>query len=362
MKHFYWIYNGKKYYNKVQALYDSNGDNHAIKFHFMDNVLDKIDTGVEPAQDWNTICQRRAKQIRQNYDYVCLWYSGGWDSTEMLYSFAESNCDVDEIIIFNRTYMEDIEIPEAYKFAKSMVENFWPHCKITLITLDEDWQSQNYISHKQDWIFRNGVSNRFSKNHRDYIVNFHPQILKNREKITGKIADVHGTDKPKLHIYNNHWYCFQVDITMMLLMGTNFELFYFAPTMPDIYLKQCHLSKRYFESLMITDNNLVQEIQNSASNNKGEMYAKWNIAIGRRDAVSNSAFFGLQKPLIKEIGNNLETKDLRKFFKEENQKIYKIWSSSLIDIEKDLKINLFDNSLPISVSKSYILGEVKQNP
>lgn len=359
MKHFYWIYNGKKYYNKVQALYDSNGRNDLIKYHFMDNVLDRIDISREPLDTWNTICRGRAKQIRAKYDYVCVWFSGGWDSTEMLYSFAESNSYVNEIIIFNRTYMNDIEIPEAFQFAKSMVDMHWPGCKITIVDIDHTWHSQNYLKHKQDWILQAGASNRFSKNHRNYLINCHPTILKNREKVKGKIADVHGTDKPKLHIHENKWYCFQIDVTLMLLMETDFELFYFSPDCPEIYIKQCHMALKFFESIGVTNNDVVHEIQNSAHNNHGDVYASWNKAIGRRSAAGHSAFYGLQKPITQEIGMNVETQNLRDHYQSENKKIYNYWNDSLQEIKNSFNIDLFSSTLPVSVSKSYFLKSLR---
>jgi hypothetical protein len=82
-------------------------------------------------------------------------------------------------------------------------------------------------------------------------------------------------------------------------------------------------------------------------------------AIGRRTAVSHSAFYGLQKPITKEIGKNLETETLRKHYESENKKVYNYWNDSLLEVKDKFNIDLFSSTLPVSVSKSYFLKSLK---
>jgi hypothetical protein len=358
VKEFYWLYKNKKYESKAKALADAKGDNSAISYYFMDDVLDSCNFQIEPSDSWRALCRKRAKQIRENYDYVCLWFSGGWDSTEMLWSFVESGCKVDEIIIFDRTYMIDTEIPPAINFAKKIIKDHFQQCVLNVINIDHNWNGSFYEAFNDDWLFESGATGRFSKNSRKFLTERHPEILKNRKQLKGKIVDVQATDKPKLHIYENNWYAFQLDVVCSLLIGSKFELFYFSSDAPELYIKSCHMAKTYFESNDVVDNDTVHKIQGSSSGS--QKYADWNMAIGRRGACGSDAYLGNQKFITLEKGNNLETEKLRKFYHDNNKKIYNAWSENLKSFGNCYNLDLFNETLPKSFSKSYLIGPVKK--
>ena len=75
--------------NRIDLL--SDGFN--IKYNF--NIFD---WSKEPTESWKELKKQRAQHIRDNYDYVVLYFSGGSDSTTVLNSFYDNNIYIDEIV------------------------------------------------------------------------------------------------------------------------------------------------------------------------------------------------------------------------------------------------------------------------
>ena len=87
----------KSTYSKLEAIEWSKKDNKNFEWVFNDNVYSSIDWKIEPQKDLWSMYKERAIQIRNNYDYVVLWYSGGSDSHNMLLAWIEAGCKIDEI-------------------------------------------------------------------------------------------------------------------------------------------------------------------------------------------------------------------------------------------------------------------------
>ena len=76
-------------FSKVEALGWSQRFNQPVQYRFNDLVFDSYNWTVEPAESLVQLYQRRAQQIREKYDYLVLFYSGGADSHNMLQSFGK---------------------------------------------------------------------------------------------------------------------------------------------------------------------------------------------------------------------------------------------------------------------------------
>jgi hypothetical protein len=53
---------------------------------------------AEPAEPLKELYRQRAQEIRDQYDYVVLFYSGGADSWQVLNAFVENDIKIDEIV------------------------------------------------------------------------------------------------------------------------------------------------------------------------------------------------------------------------------------------------------------------------
>jgi hypothetical protein len=90
------------YYDEKNRIYPKRFD--AIKskrrchWYYHDDYFRKHDWSKEPQETLSELYRLRAEQIRKDYDYIVLCYSGGIDSTNMLETFYYNNIHIDEIL------------------------------------------------------------------------------------------------------------------------------------------------------------------------------------------------------------------------------------------------------------------------
>ena len=87
-----------KTYSKLEAFELSRRLNVPYSWTFYEEVYSKFDWTTEPPMSIWELYSLRAKQIREEYDYVILFLSGGADSMTVLNSFAQNNLFIDEIV------------------------------------------------------------------------------------------------------------------------------------------------------------------------------------------------------------------------------------------------------------------------
>ena len=88
-KHGYYLVDGIKTFSKFEAWQLSNNNTDNIKFIFNDDLFSTYDWSKEPEEDIYELYRRRAYQLRKDYDYIVLLYSGGIESQVMLETFLE---------------------------------------------------------------------------------------------------------------------------------------------------------------------------------------------------------------------------------------------------------------------------------
>lgn len=96
MDNFFYYDADKKIYPTLLDALDSGTK---CWFYCHDSYFSKIAWTVEPVLSLNELYRLRAQEIRDNYPYVILCYSGGNDSTAMLETFYYNNIHIDEILI-----------------------------------------------------------------------------------------------------------------------------------------------------------------------------------------------------------------------------------------------------------------------
>ena len=94
----FYVCNGQEFSSKIRALLYSNEVNKPVEWMFNDRVFQSYDWTVEPIETLDELYDHRAKQLRSQYDYVILSYSGGADSHNILMSFVRQGLHIDEII------------------------------------------------------------------------------------------------------------------------------------------------------------------------------------------------------------------------------------------------------------------------
>lgn len=95
---FYYDENRNIYYNRNDMLLVPKKGKYR-RFYYYDNEFGRVEWTKEPLDDLWTLYSRRAQQIRDEFDYVILCYSGGLDSTNALEAFYYNNIHIDEILV-----------------------------------------------------------------------------------------------------------------------------------------------------------------------------------------------------------------------------------------------------------------------
>ena len=259
----------KTFNSKIEACQVSTTTNQHPTWHFNDAVWNRQPWHIEPEIDILELYRLRAKQIREQYDYVTIFYSGGSDSHSLVQAFIESGSHIDEIVtIWNREldnkYISSSDVVDARNVEAEFdfttrpgldwIKSVSPKTKITYKDISKKIVSALDQSDGAEWL-------KTTQEH------LNPQIL-TRWSVTRdrdqkiqldrgkKNAIVVGIDKPKVCIKDGNYYLYFVDIICNIYSnGVNdqaynnveYVFFYWAPDMPEIVRKQAHMIKKWFE-------------------------------------------------------------------------------------------------------------------
>ena len=253
--------------NKSDALIVASKTNQDVTWHFNDTVFSSIDWSIPIETSLPELYKRRAQQLRDKYDYLSLFFSGGVDSTNVLHSFIDNDIFLDEIVMYRPAKLvpkanthdkttsniySEIEfaaIPHLQKYLKNS------KTKVRFIDIDDSTEqffnnsnllSQFYTVNKMTTL---GIA-KIAMCTTDSIWN----NLYNSGK---KVAHIQGVDKPIINFENGE-YIFQFgDAAMsfnfvssentaeneMLLNHQYHEFFYWTPDLPELVIKQCQVVK-----------------------------------------------------------------------------------------------------------------------
>lgn len=274
----YYRVNNLEFLSKVEALEVAYKLNQPITFHYNDEVFSSYDWSKEPKDSITSLYHQRASQLRNEYDYIVIFYSGGADSHNMLMSFINAGIIPDEIVSFH-SYEGDsdklsVANRETFETAIPWVEHLKENSQLphsVLHRIIDLTQTILNFSKTIDW-----------KNFR-YYINTVPSInnvarahlrksIKEWQTIidSGKrLALVWGHDKPRVAERSNKWIAEFVDVIdncrsgwlqMEEQSGWYDELFYSSFKLPEIVIKQSHLVKNYLSLCPNNDFKLTKKV------------------------------------------------------------------------------------------------------
>jgi hypothetical protein len=261
-KHGFYEVNGYRTFSKLEAIELQNRTGHWPDWNFNKEIFQHVNWQQESPVDLMTLYRSRARQIREAYDYVVIFYSGGSDSNNILGAWLKEGLKIDEIASFwnidgakdRDDFMND-EIDKVVLPRINQLKNNGYEFKFRLIDLTE--HTVSFIE-SVDQDYKYYVNNHWSPNN----------IVKNqfRERI-GDYADliaqgktvcfVWGIEKPQIfHDGDRHFLQF-FDIVdncvtgytqSRVSQGWYDELFYWTPDMPELLVKQAHTLLRFVET------------------------------------------------------------------------------------------------------------------
>jgi hypothetical protein len=346
--------NDKTTKSKIEALTWANDVSDNVVFDFNDRVWANQPWTVEPTETWQQLCVRRAQQLRQQHQKIILWFSGGYDSLTVAWSFVWANLHVDEILIYKKNWFDENVQDYALEKAQWFKQHYWPNLKIRIIELQHSTSEQFYINHGDDWIYSPWFRTDFTKNSRLSTVNANLDLLKELERPGTVMLD--GFDKPRLDIFDGKWYNRLTDQGAYWYIDTPIVNFYISSDMPELNIKQTWLLVNFLEKHNITTNQQLHEVQQIDRWNataKPFTYEQFSSAPGRvvpdfwfaKEFVNKTFFVGGIK--------NRETQPLVDHYNNDRSAAMSIYKSGLTRIR---------SLLPDSVSDSFSLKPIMGTP
>jgi hypothetical protein len=268
----YYTVDNLEFDSKIKACIYATQNKKQIEWHFNDQIFSNFNWSNEPLETLDELYDRRARDLREKYDYIIISYSGGADSHNIVESFLRQGLHIDEIIVntmdeANQKFTiidPNIKNPEnagAEHYLQTIprleeISKRNNKIKITVLDLSkylfESWLDAGDAS----WIMdkREGLNplnvTRFNYLHFN-------EIRKNFDK--GKsIGLILGVEKPRTFIHSNgKFYIRFTDRATNIITIENHikeysnsvvEYFYWSPDSVQILCKQSHLIKRWLEA------------------------------------------------------------------------------------------------------------------
>jgi hypothetical protein len=323
----YWSVGNQKTYSKLEALIWANGDIAKVQYHWMENTWDKVNFSIEPTQSWQELCIARARQIRDTHDWVCLWYSGGWDSAGVMQAFIDAKCPIDEIAVADWShYYDDGEISHAFANANWYKTHINPSVVIRSTDLDFD-HVDNWFNSNKNWITSPGDTIRFTRPNWGIRTTSNLDILKSKDRLNR--AEVMGLEKPRLDIYNGAWRTFMPDTVMSNAAACGATQFYCSQHLPELHVKQVHMAIRFFELNKFTTAEEVHGIQSFKMFRNKNWYPEWNAAVGRSMPTNLNTAAGTQKTSNPPGVNAPMDKKIVEHAQSTNSNSFKIYNSGI---------------------------------
>jgi hypothetical protein len=271
----------KKFSSKLDAVLEAQLTDAKVEWHFFNDIFSKVNWTIEPELSLDQLYKIRAQQIRDAYDYVIVFCSGGADSNNVIRSFINNNIHVDEVIsmaplsgLNNWGWdKNDISLSNTVSETKyalfpmlDEIRTKNPNIKITINDFFEDIVNYN----SDEWIYNStgnyigpatSMCGRLDKFK-------HLTDLAEQGK---RIGLVYGVDKPVISVRNNHVYMLLADA------GVNYArppfvtdypnvdrvLFYWTHEMPELMIKQGHVVAR--EMFKPENRHLIKAVQDMAT-------------------------------------------------------------------------------------------------
>lgn len=266
----YYSCNNLYFTSKIQACVYSTTCKLPIKWHFNDEVFDNYPWHIEPDEDLDELYNKRAREIREKYDYVMLAFSGGGDSNNVLESFLRQGLFIDEVVtnvmadrnsvtILDPNIIENWNEAAEFRFQTlprlEHVKKVSPGTKVTI--LDLSTYVLKFFNEQKDESWLNFTKERLNVSGllRHNFIHFN-EVRKQFDK-GKKIAMVLGIEKPRTFIDRDGIFHMALNDQAVNIATTQefmtdysnayIENFYWHPSCAPIIAKQIHIIKKFLE-------------------------------------------------------------------------------------------------------------------
>lgn len=251
-----------KTYRKLEAIEAHARTGIHPTWVFNDGVYSAMDWTTEPAHTLKELYHHRALQLREKYDYLVLYYSGGADSDTVLNSFVDNGILIDEVVSYV-TYeatkdKHDLCNGEIFNVAAPKIKRIqqqFPTMKYRMI--DRCAGMVNYFGNEKlsrDWMYDLNTVTAGMNASKQYVHDQIPEWMQMFDQ-GKKVAFITGSEKPRLHQTDDGNYHFRfLDVLDNSISAgqqarnpewLHPEFFYWSPDAPLIVVKQAHVVKKF---------------------------------------------------------------------------------------------------------------------
>jgi hypothetical protein len=272
----YYIVNGMEFDSKIKACIYANDTNQSVNWYFNNTVFENYPWHIEPEETLDQLYDIRARQLREEYDYIIVSYSGGADSHNLLMSFIRQGLFVDEILVNTMTKGNSKFMPihEHNKTSNNAaasehvvqtiprlkeIYELCPNTKINIVDLT-DFLFESFTNvGDASWVLkkREGL-NPLNATRYNYL--YFSDIRKRFDK-DKKIALILGVEKPRTFIHTNDNFCIRFTDRSANVASVNdhikeypnatVEYFYWSPDSVRMLCKQAHVIKKWLEAFPV---------------------------------------------------------------------------------------------------------------
>jgi hypothetical protein len=266
----YYSCDGKEFSSKIEACIYGTQNKKTVLWNFNDDLFDQYDWSIEPDGTLDQLYDRRARELREKYDYIVLAFSGGADSNNILEAFLRQGLFIDEVVTnvmkerntfidtttknmssWNESAEFDLQTIPRLKY----LEKVSPNTKISIIDLSsfvfqflESAGDPSWLNYTRERLNVSGLMRH----------NFlHLMEIRKRFDRNKKIAMILGVEKPRTFIKDNMFTLMFLDKAINIATvqefitdydNTKVEYFYSHPDSVDMVCKQAHIIKRWLEA------------------------------------------------------------------------------------------------------------------
>jgi hypothetical protein len=282
-----WIVNNRGFLKKIDALqYASTLGTDQIFFYYHNHIWENFDRSLLGKINLSELYKQRAQQLRDQYSYLVLHFSGGSDSYNILSTFIKNKIKLNEIVVkwpkvlseknFYKANNSDASARNALSewdyaikpvLEKLSVTN--PEIKITIVDYLDNFMSENIIKTIDKKL---DIKNNFYSNYTTAVFFMTANIDKFDVKYnTEQTAHIFGIEKPVLSQSDDGIYFHFLDHAFDMLainpeLGVK-EPFYWTPDFPILPLEQAYqtalnvIHHPKYKSLLLDKNNTTSTLR-----------------------------------------------------------------------------------------------------
>jgi hypothetical protein len=250
-----WQVGDKFFDNKWHAVQYATDNPLPYNVYCQNSTWDKVDWTIEPEQDIKQLEKNHAKYLRDKYETLLLFFSGGVDSNTVLDTFIKNKIPLDYICLwyvdkYETSYNKDIHLAMTYlKENESKLMGAKILCEKKL----EHFEG-NSIYNFEKPIHNVNFQLRFHHNSNTKSLELRNLELYKKVKENGCI--ITGANKPYVYKDKKGFYTQSMDVEDESWGDYYTEMFWMGED-PILYIKQCHLAKQWLEEHDLTATNQV---------------------------------------------------------------------------------------------------------